>query len=233
MDAAWRKNGFSAPKSQLEIAIIDAIASNFPSHPEIAVWHGRALTNPGTTPSTILAVNSDHGLSCAGEETRTMLSEFPFLYSAAAFWGFSRGGFPENACIEGAISERNFCGICRRKSPQNTEKHKTKLCAEVPERPLPKDPFFSAADLQIYSTFEFWRFKFSLVWVLFWVSSFYGEGGGSRTVKALSPKYAILGSVMAIAVADIARLPKGPFRTKNTTPLNSVVFYYGRSFLLL
>ena len=29
---------------------------------------------------------------------------------------------------------------------QNTEKHKTKLCAEVPERPLPKDPFFSAAD---------------------------------------------------------------------------------------
>ena len=62
--------------------------------------------------------------------------------SAAAFWGFSRGGFPENACIGGAVSERNFCEICRRKSPQNTEKHKTKLCAEVPERPLPKDPFF-------------------------------------------------------------------------------------------
>ena len=64
--------------------------------------------------------------------------------SAAAFWGFSRGGFPENACIGGAISERNFhvIEICRRKSPQNTEKHKTKLCAEVPERPLPKDPFF-------------------------------------------------------------------------------------------
>ena len=38
------------------------------------------LTNPGTTPITILAVNSDHGLSFAGEETRTMLSEFPFLY---------------------------------------------------------------------------------------------------------------------------------------------------------
>ena len=56
-------------------------------------------------------------------------------------WGFSRGGFPENACIGGAISERNFCEICRRKSAQNTEKHKTKLCAEVPERPLPKDPF--------------------------------------------------------------------------------------------
>ena len=64
------------------------------------------------------------------------------LMSAAAFWGFSRGGFPENACIGGAVSERNFCEICRRKSSQNTEKHKTKLCAEVPERPLPKDPFF-------------------------------------------------------------------------------------------
>ena len=62
--------------------------------------------------------------------------------SAAAFGGFSREGFPENACIGGAISERNFCEICRRKSPQNTEKQKTKLCAEVPERPLPKDPFF-------------------------------------------------------------------------------------------
>ena len=62
--------------------------------------------------------------------------------SAAAFWGFSRGGFPENACIGGAISERNCCEVCRRKSPQNTEKHKTKLCAEVSERPLPKDPFF-------------------------------------------------------------------------------------------
>ena len=36
-------------------------------------------TNPGTTPITILAINSDHGLSFAGEETQTMLSEFPFL----------------------------------------------------------------------------------------------------------------------------------------------------------
>ena len=74
--------------------------------------------------------------------------KFPWCFalfspkSAAAFWGFSRGGCPENACIGGAISERNLCEICRRKSPQNTEKHKTKLCAEVPERPLPKDPFF-------------------------------------------------------------------------------------------
>ena len=35
-----------------------------------------------------------------------------------------------------------------------------------------------------YSTFEFWRFKFSVVWVLVWVSSFYGDGGGSRTVNS-------------------------------------------------
>ena len=31
------------------------------------------ITCPGTTPITILAVNSDHGLSFAGEETRTMV----------------------------------------------------------------------------------------------------------------------------------------------------------------
>ena len=33
-------------------------------------------------------------------------------------------------------------GVFQKMPPQNTEKHKTKLCAEVPERPLPKDPFF-------------------------------------------------------------------------------------------
>ena len=31
--------------------------------------------------------------------------------------------------------------------------------------------------LQIYNTFEFWRFKLSMVWVLVWVSSFYGDEG--------------------------------------------------------
>ena len=31
------------------------------------------MTNPGATPITILVVNSDHGLSFAGEETRTMV----------------------------------------------------------------------------------------------------------------------------------------------------------------
>ena len=75
------------------------------------------LTNPGTTPITISAVNSDHSLSFAGEETRTMV--------------------------------------------------------------------WVSFSLQIYSTFEFWWFKFFVVWVLVWVSSFYGDGGGSRTVKFL------------------------------------------------
>ena len=74
------------------------------------------LTNPGTTPITILAVNSDHGLSFAGEETQTIF-----------VWVF---------------------------------------------------PF--SADLQY-----FWilAVQISVVWVLVWISSFYGDGGGSRTVK--------------------------------------------------
>ena len=82
---------------------------------ECLILRRGVVTNPGITPITILAINSDHGLSFAGEETRTMVSV-----------SFS---------------------------------------------------------LNIYSTFEFWRFKFSVVWVLVWVSSFYGDGGGSRTVN--------------------------------------------------
>ena len=50
--------------------------------------------------------------------------------SAATFGGFSRGGFPENACIGGATSERNCCEICRRKSPQNIEKHTKQSSAQ-------------------------------------------------------------------------------------------------------
>ena len=41
------------------------------------------VTNPGTTHITILAVNSDHGLSFAREDSRRKRgpwSEFPFLY---------------------------------------------------------------------------------------------------------------------------------------------------------
>ena len=37
------------------------------------------IHQPGTTPITILAVNSDHGLSCAGRKLGPW-SEFPFLY---------------------------------------------------------------------------------------------------------------------------------------------------------
>ena len=42
-------------------------------HLEIDFFNRGLLTNPGNTPITILAVNSDHGLSFAGEETRTMV----------------------------------------------------------------------------------------------------------------------------------------------------------------
>ena len=48
------------------------------------------MTNPGTTPITILAIHSDHGLSFAGEETRTMVSvSFSLnIYSTFEFWRF-------------------------------------------------------------------------------------------------------------------------------------------------
>ena len=37
------------------------------------MMQSRLINNPGTTPITILAVNSDHGLSFAREETQTMV----------------------------------------------------------------------------------------------------------------------------------------------------------------
>ena len=78
-----------------------------------------------------------------GKQTE-MAGKGPFFFSAAAFWGFSRGGFPENACIGGAISERNFCEIRRRKSPHNTEKHTKQSSAQrFLSDPFPKTPFFS------------------------------------------------------------------------------------------
>ena len=46
------------------------------------------------------------------------------------------------------------------------------------------------------------------------------QGIARKAVRAIDPRYVA------------ARMPKGPFRTKNTTALNSVVFYYCRSFLL-
>ena len=53
----------------------------------------------------------------------------------------------------------------------------------LPARKLGPWSEFPFLYIFIYSTLEFWRFKFSVVWVLVWVSSFYGDGGGSRTVK--------------------------------------------------
>ena len=65
------------------------------------------------------------------------------------FKGFSRkvlGFFARVVFQKMPVFERNVCEICRRKSAQNTEKHKTKLCAQVPERPLSQRPLFSAAE---------------------------------------------------------------------------------------
>ena len=50
------------------------------------------LTNPGTTPITILAVNSDHGLSFAGRKLGPW-SEFPFLYRFTVLLN-SGGSYP-------------------------------------------------------------------------------------------------------------------------------------------
>ena len=54
----------------------------------VCLGGGGVITNPGTTPITILAVNSDHGLSFAGEETRTMVwvSFSRQIYSTFEFW---------------------------------------------------------------------------------------------------------------------------------------------------
>ena len=51
---------------------------------------GPFLTNPGTAPVTILAVHSDHGLSFAGEEARTMVRvSFSLqIYNTFEFWRF-------------------------------------------------------------------------------------------------------------------------------------------------
>ena len=86
-------------------------------------------------------------LSCVILKQIILSFSFFGCYQQLRFGVFREGVFQKMPAIGGAISERNCYEICRRKSPQNTEKHKRKLCAEVPERPLPKDPFFSAADV--------------------------------------------------------------------------------------
>ena len=98
-----------------------------------------SVTNPGTTPITILAVNSDHGLSFAGEETRTMACFFSFalqIYSTFEFfavqilrglsfglsflilWGW--GWFPHRQKCPREVSERL-------KSSLNTEYDRAKV----------------------------------------------------------------------------------------------------------
>ena len=56
------------------------------------------------------------------------------------FGVFCEGVFQKMPALEGQFLKE----ITVRFAGENSEhrKHKTKLCAEVPERPLPKDPFF-------------------------------------------------------------------------------------------
>ena len=59
---------------------------------------------------------------------------------------FSRSSQPTTPTLQD-IQENNLGGVSSghaipQLQPENSQKHKTKLCAEVPERPLPKDPFF-------------------------------------------------------------------------------------------
>ena len=68
--------------------------------------------------------------------------------SAAAFWGFFARGFSRK-CLRwrGNFWKKfvRFAGENHLRTQRKT--HKTKLCAEVPERPLPKErPLFSAAE---------------------------------------------------------------------------------------
>ena len=63
--------------------------------------------------------------------------------SAAAFWGFSRGGFPENACIGGQFLKEisvRFAG----EKPLRTQKNTKQSSAQrFLNDPFPKTPFFS------------------------------------------------------------------------------------------
>ena len=78
-----------------------------------------------------------------------------------------------SSCVLGFFA-RGFCRKClhwrgnfwkkflwdlQEKIPSEHRKHKTKLCAEVPERPLPKDPFFSCWQdpLSTVFVFELWK----------------------------------------------------------------------------
>ena len=60
------------------------------------------------------------------------------------FGVFREGVFQKMPALDGAISERNFCEIFRRKSPQNTETHTKQSSAQrFLNDPFPKTPFFS------------------------------------------------------------------------------------------
>ena len=149
------------------------------------------VANPGTTPITILAVNSDHGLTRtmvwvsfslqidigAKKSTQTLLVQsFSTTLRVMDVRAENRGRPHQKVRFPAApVAGRNFL----------TPGHSGVSVRNVRVKSGPKSLCLCCFFFPDYSTFEFSRFKFSVVWVLVWVSSFYGDGGGSRTVKGV------------------------------------------------
>ena len=149
------------------------------------------ITNPGTTPITILAVNSDHGLSFAGEETRTMVW-VSFSLQINSTIRHENITYPKKIFSNYfpiTVSRFRFLRINIRKLPDT-------YCICVSCVTLPGwDPCPCRIIFITVTRFEFFRINwvtFSWQMVLlnsggshspWWVSSFYGDGGGSRTVN--------------------------------------------------
>ena len=71
-----------------------------------------------------------------------LLSKFTFI-SSCVLGFFREGVFQKMPALEGQFLKEisvRFAGENHLRTLRKT--HKTKLCAEVPERPLPKDAFF-------------------------------------------------------------------------------------------
>ena len=64
------------------------------------------------------------------------------LFQQLRFGIFREGVFQKMPALEGQFLKEISVRFARENHLRTQKKHKTKLCAEVPERPLPKDPFF-------------------------------------------------------------------------------------------
>ena len=64
------------------------------------------------------------------------------FFSSCVLGFFARGVFQKMPALEGQFPKEISVRFAGENHLRTQKKHKTKLCAEVPERPLPKDPFF-------------------------------------------------------------------------------------------